>query len=69
MDEEDQQFITQDVENGISIVEIENVARETQRDTSGTVPCKTAENVPNFKWRKKCIFRVHFVIVIMNLAV
>lgn len=52
LDEEDQQFILQDLENGITVVEIEDSAHETcQNVPEKSVVC-LSESVPEFRWRK-----------------
>lgn len=56
LDEEDQQFIAQDMEDGAAIVEIEDSLRETHVVAPEVIDSvDTAENVPNFRWKKNYV--------------
>lgn len=48
LDEEDQQFIVQDVENGTDVVEIEDSVQEPTNQTSLPTCSDTSETIPIF---------------------
>lgn len=50
LDEEDQQFIAQDMENGIAIVEIEDSVQESH--IPDIISQETFEDIPKFSWRR-----------------
>lgn len=51
LDEEDQQFIAQDVENGTDVVEIEDSVQEPTYQTSLPSCSDIPETIPFFNWR------------------
>lgn len=61
LDEEDQQFLAQDIDEGLSNVEIEpsippsvseNIHNEEESQSQQEIPQTSSEAVPSFKWRK-----------------
>lgn len=51
LDEEDQQFIAQDVENGTDVVEIEDSVQEPTNQTSLPTCSDTSETISIYNWR------------------